>query len=358
MSEYEKHRERLAQVRPDEQERLREESALVRHEWVREEAGQECCVNCGTSLNPGVEFCENCGASASGSLACPYCHQLQSNPETDRCMHCNRYIRQDICSFCGSAILPDANYCESCGAPHGEVTCLKCGTNNFTSFCSQCGESLTFSAQQLMQMFQEAPQYHEIESLSEQIVAIELELDKMEALNGEEYAEESPSTAENKVIVAQSSMNRSMIESEVIRERTAARMKIINHQLGGRMNTMTNEMVAPVSSPASSESVHQAPVRRKMPVMAIQQQDIEEKKRQIEKKKLEIERIMADFAKCPTMNPVEARNYYMAQKPKEVDMFWLCNRYGCSHASPKDCSAPQYGGTWHVRYGNEELKID
>lgn len=327
MSENERYRERSEQYRPE--------------EWERESQYQEELRN-------------------DAGLICPYCHQQIPNAEADTCMHCNRYIRQDICSFCGSEISPDTNFCESCGAPHGEVLCPACGTSNFTAFCSHCGEALTHSAVQLLEMFRETPQYHRMENLSEEIVAMEMELEKMEALSGEELEEEEepqPESNEN-TVTAQSAAMLCEAERQQIKERAAARMRRISRQLGGNICTSTGEQINPSPSPAPVQPAYREPVRRKQAKLVIHPEDIEEKKRQIAAKEQQIAQIMGEFSKCPTLNPVEARNYYMAQKPKELDMYWTCNRFGCNHESPKYCSAPQYGGTWHVRYGDEDLTVD
>lgn len=326
MSEYERYRERPEQSRPEEWERESE---------YREEIPYE------------------------DGLVCPYCRQQIPNAEADTCMHCNRYIRLDICSFCGADISPDTNFCESCGAPHGEVACPACGASNFTAFCSHCGEALTQSAVQLLEMFRETPQYHRMEHLCEEIAAIELELEKMEDMSSEEYVEDEPlPEPQENIIAASSAATRNEAERQQIQERAAARMKIINRRLGGNLCTSTGEAAAPAPSPAPAQPIQREPVRRKQAKLVIQPEDIEEKKRQKAAHEQQIAQMMADFAKCPTLNPVEARNYYMAQKPKDLDMYWICNRFGCCHNSPKDCSAPQYGGTWHVRYGDEELTVD
>lgn len=326
------------------------------------------CSQCGAQLAEGTKYCETCGASA---LMCPYCHRPIPNGTADVCMHCGLYIKQDVCSFCGADIPTQVSFCETCGSPHGMVKCMNCGTSGFTAFCSRCGEAVAGPAKQLLQMFGQTPQYHQIEHLSHEIATLELEMQQLEAemqsemqadiqtdmqATGAETQQQAGATAN--IVVAQSAAQHNELNAQLIRQRTEAKMKAINRRLGATAigASIGSEVVKPSFVNANAQQPTPKQVRRSQ--MVVHKASIEQKQQQIEQKKKEIEENLKVFSACPALKPVEARNYYMAQKPKGVDMYWICNRYNCSHASPKDCSAPQDGGVWHIYYGNEVLKVD
>ncbi|MGN1230104.1 MAG: zinc ribbon domain-containing protein, partial [Prevotella sp.] len=55
-------------------------------------------------------------ARQQGASLCPVCGAVLPQG-ADYCENCRRYVKNDVCSFCGAPFEGDGAYCPECGSP-------------------------------------------------------------------------------------------------------------------------------------------------------------------------------------------------------------------------------------------------
>lgn len=239
--------------------------------------------------------------------ACPHCGS-PLDPDADFCEVCHRYVRPDICSFCGANFSPQDAFCPECGSPRGGIVCPTCNTLNDFAFCKQCGSPLTEDAWKMLSMIKKMPEYQEIQQLSRSYDALSMEI---------------PITSEREIARQKA--------SDQLRERV---LRLLAQDEG----------VANPEIPENNE-----PRKTK-----------EELQKAKEEKLARLTELLNKMETPPNPSPAYVRNYAMAQKPQGVRLAWVCNWKHAMHSSPCGCAKPQMGGKWVVlgRGGKQEIKDD
>lgn len=255
---------------------------------------------------PGATLSQSQTLQASTTI-CPNCGS-EMDIDADFCEVCHRYMRHDVCSFCGSAIGENDGYCPECGSPRGGIVCPVCHTLNDFSFCKQCGQPLTDEARQLLMRVHEMPEYRELAALAKEYDDLQMEL---------------PCETEHD--------RRRDEASRQLRERV---LKLLAEDMGDS----EPEIPSPRRRRASKEEL-KARKRRKME---------------------QITELLDRMAIPQNPSPVKVRNFAMAQKPMGVRLAWLCNYKQALHSSPCGCAKPQLGGKWVMLGHNsgQEIKDD
>ncbi|MGM9706779.1 MAG: zinc ribbon domain-containing protein [Prevotella sp.] len=228
------------------------------------------------------------------STECPYCG-AHADVDADFCEVCHRYIRPDVCSFCGTALAQEEAYCPECGSPRGGVVCPTCHTINEFSFCKKCGTALTDEAKVLIRSLQGTPEYREMVAVSDTLQ----ELDKALPFNNE----------------------------------ADRQMDSLNQQLRNRVFDLLKN---------DGDQIEKLADRRQERMSA---EELARKKAEsIEK----LTALLDNFAIQATPSPAVARNYAMASKPQGVRLAWQCNYKHALHSSPCGCAKPHLGGKWII----------
>lgn len=235
------------------------------------------CPNCGTALDPDADFCEAC----------------------------HRYVRPDVCSFCGTHFNENDPYCPECGSPRSGIVCPACYTLNDFSFCKQCGQPLTDDARKMMEQLKQRPDYLELVQVTREYNDLQMQLP---------YSSDSD-----------------MMHDEACQQLRQRVFRLLAQDQG-------------VAEPELSK-----PRCRRMT-----KEQLEEKK----KVKLDIlSRLLDQMATPPMPSPAKVRNHAMAQKPVGVRLGWECNYRHALHSSPCVCAKPQFGGRWVVLGHNSKQEI-
>lgn len=246
-------------------------------------------------------------SSVSYDGACPHCGSAL-DADADFCETCHRYVRQDVCSFCGANFSPQDAFCPECGSPRGGIVCPTCHTLNDFAFCKQCGTPLTEDAWRVLSMMKKMPEYQEIQELSRSYDELSMEI---------------PVTTEREMARQKA--------SDQLRERV---LRLLAQDEG----------VAHPEIPSNTE-------HRKTK---------EELQKAKEEKLARLTELLNRMETPPNPSPAFVRNYAMAQKPQGVRLAWVCNWKHAMHSSPCGCAKPQLGGKWVVlgRSSRQELKDD
>jgi hypothetical protein len=243
----------------------------------------------------------------SSAGKCPSCGS-PLDADADFCEVCHRYVRPDVCSFCGTHFSPEDAFCPECGSPRGGIVCPTCHTMNDFAFCKQCGMPLTDDARLLMSRVRQMPEYQEMVQLAKEYDALSLE-------------------------------NPIVSERDATRERQAMQFREHVLKLLAQDEGVANPVIPPV-------------VSKRRPKEEVQKEKDEKLARLTELlNKMEIP---------PHASPAHVRNYAMAQKPSGVRLAWVCNWKHAMHSSPCGCAKPQMGGKWVVlgRGSKQEIKDD
>ncbi len=249
-------------------------------------------------------------SSASAELAlgrCPHCNS-PLDADADFCEVCHRYIRKDICSFCGAHLGSQDSFCPECGSPRGGIICPTCHTLNDFAFCKQCGSPLTDEAWQLTMKMKQLPEYNEMVALAREYDELSLEF---------------PYTSERE-------LNRDHA-MEQMRERV---LKLLAQDEG---------VPDPVVPPMTKKRLSKEELRRKK-----------------DEKLARLSELLDKMQTPPDPSPAHVRNFAMAQKPAGVRLAWVCNWKHAMHSSPCGCAKPQMGGKWVIlgRGSKQDIKDD
>ena len=243
----------------------------------------------------------------SSATTCPNCGS-EIDADSDYCEVCHRYIRHNVCSFCGASMSDSDGYCPECGSPRGGIVCPVCHTLNDFSFCKQCGHPLTDEAHKLLEKVREMPEYRELEALANEYNELQMEL---------------PCDSERE--------KRRDEASRQLRERV---LRLLAEDMG------------------EENPVIPAPARQR-----VSHEELEERK---QRKMTQMAELLERMAIPQSPSPAKVRNYAMAQKPMGVRLAWLCNYKQALHSSPCGCAKPQMGGKWVMLGHNsgQEIKDD
>lgn len=226
-----------------------------------------------------------------------------------------------VCSFCGAEISPDSMFCEECGNPLGGITCPKCGTLSFRSFCSNCNYPLNEMAQEAVKTAKRDPRFQRAQQLASELSALE---ERISQLSREETEEE-----------------KSLDTSSLLSEEDRAAAANYAALFGG-----IADMTVP-DTPATEKIVKPKERRQFSANKDLLKAAVAEYK----SKAAELERQIASMLPDPGTPPEEQRNFFCARKITQIEMRsvrqeWICNYCGCHHSQPSECAEPQLGGTW------------
>lgn len=235
------------------------------------------CPNCGSPMSEGADFCESC----------------------------HRYIKYDICSFCGAELQGNEAYCPECGNPRGGIVCPRCNTMNEFAFCKQCGLPLTDDARQLLQQVKATPEYRHMQMLADQLSELDMTM---------------PLTSEAEVLHEEA--------NKALRERV---LKLLAEDRG-------------ISNPEIPD----------VPSKRMTQEEFNIRKHNIAEQLMQA---LEEMQTSETENPIKARNYAMAMKPAGLRLAWKCNYKHAIHSSPCGCAKPNLGGRWIILGQGSKPKI-
>jgi hypothetical protein len=238
---------------------------------------------------------------------CPHCGS-PLDKDADYCEVCHRYVRQDVCSFCGSHFSPNDAFCPECGSPRGGIVCPVCHTLSDFAFCKQCGTPLTEDAYKMLTMMKSLPEYQEMVELAHEYDQLTMQL---------------PITSERDKAREEASLQ--------LRERV---LKLLAQDEG-------------VANP-------------EVPQLDVKHKTKEQLQQEKEQKLARLTELLNKMETPPNPSPAYVRNYAMAQKPSGVRLAWVCNWKHAMHSSPCGCAKPQLGGKWVVlgRTSKQEIKDD
>lgn len=235
------------------------------------------CPHCGTALEPDADFCENC----------------------------QHYIKKEVCSFCGAPIADNDAFCPECGSPRGGIVCPVCHTLNDFSFCKKCGTPLTEEARELVMQVSELPESQELKQLVAELQQLEMSM---------------PYASDRDLLHDQ--------RNSRLRERVLA--------LLAQDEGVANPIVQASGNQRMSQAEHEARKEKCENLIAV---------------------ILEKMAQVPQPKPAQARNYAMACRPQGVRLAWECNFKHALHSSPCGCAKPQMGGKWVVLGKNSKRDI-
>lgn len=231
-----------------------------------------------------------------GATLCPVCGSVLP-AGADYCENCRKYIKHDVCSFCGAPFEGDGAYCPECGSPRGGIVCPECHTLNEFAFCKKCGYPLTAEAKEQMEYLHHTPEFKRLQQLTTEMSR----LDNIEPFSCD--ADQDSYKA-----------------NEQLRQRV---LKMLADDKGES---------APMVTPLMSERMTET---------------------QLETKKIDLARMiteaLSEMSTKPQPSPVKARNYAMAMKPAGVRLAWVCNYKHAMHSGPCGCAKPQLGGRWVIQ---------
>lgn len=244
--------------------------------------------------------------SAAGAVECPFCGAVMDS-DADFCESCHRYVKSNVCSFCGTPLVDGEAYCPECGNPRGGIVCPVCHVINEFSFCKQCGTPLTDEARELVAAMRGNPEYQQLMAVSDELQR----LDKCLPFN-----------------------------SDADREQDAVNERLRQRVLG--LLQKDGSHIAPSAERTTPRMSAEELVRKKSEQIAL------------------LNELLDKFAIQSAPAPAIARNYAMASKPAGVRLAWVCNYKHAMHSSPCGCAKPQLGGKWVILdKGNvEQLKDD
>ncbi|MDE6341255.1 MAG: zinc ribbon domain-containing protein [Muribaculaceae bacterium] len=237
-----------------------------------------------------------------------------------------------ICPFCGAELDPDDMCCTECGGPRSGITCPRCGTLNFGSFCSHCNEPLDDLAQEAVRQAKNDPHFKEAERLAGELA----ELDRIIAdISGSDGAGATSAGEEPKKLDTSSHL------SDADREALA------------RYNTLFAGIGDIKVKPAAPEKKHDKPKeaaeqKQGFSVNAMSLNEAVKKYKEVaEKLQEELNAMLPD----PKATPQEQRNFFSARKISSAELIsvrqcWVCNYCGCHHNQPSECYKPWMGGKW------------
>lgn len=249
-------------------------------------------------------------------------HQTKTEPES---------MSGSLCPFCGAEIDDDDMFCTECGAPRSGVTCWKCGTLNFGSFCSRCNEPLDSLAQEALKMAKSDPHFREAERLAGELA----DLDKIVATLSGSEENESSVNSEKKLdtsILLSDSDRKALERYEAI----FAGIGDINVRQSVKMkqNETKDTSVKKPDFNLSGLTLDEAVKRYKAVAETLQ---------------AELNAMLPD----PAATPQEQRNFFSARKITSAGLVsvrqcWVCNYCGCHHNQPSECYKPWMGGKWII----------
>ena len=258
----------------------------------------------------GIDSIAQSAPSATQSLSvCPVCGSTL--PEgADYCENCRKYVKNDVCSFCGAAYGGDGAYCPECGSPRGGIVCPECHTLNEFAFCKKCGFPLTMDAKEQFEFLHHTPEYKKLQQLTNEL-----------------------SRLENIVPFSNDAEQERCKENEILRTKV---LRMLAEDRGEQV---------PVVRPLKTERMTES---------------------QLETKKMDLARMitecLGEMSTAPQPSPVKARNYAMAMKPSGVRLAWVCNYKHAMHSGPCGCAKPHMGGRWvilgHTPTGNNTITKD
>ena len=236
---------------------------------------------------------------------CPSCGSPLDD-DADFCESCHRYVRADVCSFCGAHFSPQDAFCPECGSPRGGIVCPTCHTMNDFAFCKQCGTPLTDDARMLLQKMKKMPEYQEMVRLAREYDSLSME-------------------------------NPIASERDTIREANSNKFREHVLKLLAQDQGETTPVIPDVKQKRKSK---------------------EELQREKEEKLARLSELLSKMETPPQASPAHVRNYAMAQKPAGVRLAWVCNWKHAMHSSPCGCAKPQMGGKWVVLGRGSKIKDD
>ena len=99
-----------------------------------------------------------------GAGLCPVCGAVL--PQGADCENCRKYVKNDVCSFCGAIFDGDGAYCPECGSPRGGIVCPECHTLNEFAFWKKCGFPLTAEAKEQLEYLHHTPEFKHLQQLN------------------------------------------------------------------------------------------------------------------------------------------------------------------------------------------------
>lgn len=170
---------------------LQKQKEMTKSQVAHQETSVEHnkCHNCGASIEPGQKFCEECGAPIASSNACHNCG-AQLKPGMVLCPECHHPVNEQ-CSFCGAQMTANDRFCNECGNPRSGITCPKCNTLNFRSFCHSCNSPLNALATQALERMRRSPRVKIAMAAKAEMDRIEDEIVRLEQLIEAKQQEQS-----------------------------------------------------------------------------------------------------------------------------------------------------------------------
>jgi hypothetical protein len=228
--------------------------------------------------------------------------------DADFCEVCHRYVRSDVCSFCGASLAPQDAFCPDCGSPRGGIVCPVCHQLSDFAFCKQCGTPLTDDARQLVKVMEQMPEYQEMKTLAREYDSL-------------------------------------MQEQPIVSARDEARDQALQQFRERVLRLLAQDEGVP------NPEIPQAERKR------LSSEELAKAK---EQKLARLAELLNQMALPPNPSPAHVRNYAMAQKPQGVRLAWVFYWKNALHSSPCGCAKPQLGGKWVIlgRGAKQELKDD
>ncbi|MDE6410558.1 MAG: zinc ribbon domain-containing protein [Muribaculaceae bacterium] len=246
-------------------------------------------------------------------------------------------VNGNNCSFCGSPMDEDDNFCPECGNPRSGIICPECGTLNHGSFCSKCNAPLDDLAREAVRQAKADPRFQEAERLAAELIELEEEIER---LKKEASAEgNNPSGT---------GLDTSPILSDQVKEA----LNKYNRLFADVANIQVKETQAKTPSETSANPIS---TESQFSIKSVTLKEAVERYKAVATQlQAKLDAMLPDAATTPQ----EQRNFFSARKIRSSkvvhgDRFWVCNYCGCKHHQPSECTKPWMGGKWIV-----DMKIE
>ena len=284
------------------------------------------CPNCGAEVPEGALFCPECGFNLNGPSFCPNCG-AEAKPDADICEVCKAWLLEGQCMFCYAQLPPDAAFCAECGNPKDGIICPDCGILSIFDFCSKCGRPLTEGAIAAMELAEKDPDAKKLVDSVKETIAIDTELDEIEALlQSEGLSETGPSPVKSKMGRFSDSKMAALLKTGSDADASAARKADEARKEEERVKKQDDERKLSMIRDAQARKA-----------------DLERQRAKAQADAEEAQRILANKT---FQSHQDARRFHNAMKivgPRK----WRCNAFGVDHDNgPNDCANPAQGGRW------------
>lgn len=317
------------------------------------------CTNCGAPVERDAVFCEECGAPLKGNI-CESCG-ASLKPDIAICPECGRPATSH-CSFCGSLMNRGDSFCDECGNPRSGITCARCGTLNFRSFCRKCNYPLNPMALHAVEEAKRDPHFKKASALALEVTEIEEQI----ALLEQQLKEPDKFFTESEDLQD----NGKLLEIEAGTSDDTRRLLDEFEKLQGIETRDPEPLKREIHSPVSSSKMTLADMPSSKPVQdkrgglsgsfraASAQIEAAAKKlenlRQQYKSKVEELQKELDAMIPPVDAPPEIkRNFACARKitvetevRTQERVAWVCNKCQIWHNNPSECGVREFGGKW------------